>query len=163
MTAASPAAVAGAAPQPIPDAAGEGFATPVALTLTPVSSIQTVGSTFQVAVNVTNGKDIFSVPMQLQFNPSVLQLVNVDAGTFLQKDGQAATVLHRDEGNGTVAVNATLPPQATGVSGSGSVCVLTFKAVSAGDSNISFAKAGAKNSAQVAIAANGNSAVVHVK
>ncbi len=149
--------------QPKADAANEGFATPVALTLTPVSSLQTIGSTFQVAVNVANGKDIFSVPMQLQFNPSVLQLVNVDAGAFLQKDGQSATVLHRDEGNGLVTVNATLPPQAAGVSGSGSVCVLTFKAVAAGDSNIGFVKAGAKNSAQVAIAANGNSAVVHVK
>jgi hypothetical protein len=35
--------------------------------------------------------------------------------------------------------------------------------MAAGDSNISFAKVGAKNSAQVAIAATGSSAVIHVK
>ena len=150
-------------PAPKQDAPNEGFVPPVALSITPVSSNQTIGSTFQVSINLANGTDIFSVPMQLQFNPSVLTLVNVDAGSFLQKDGQSVTVLHRDEGNGTVAINATRPPQASGITGTGNVCVLTFKAVAAGDSNIAFVKAGAKNASQLAIAANGSSAVVHVK
>jgi general secretion pathway protein D len=62
-----------------------------------------------------------------------------------------------------VTIGATRPPQATGVSGAGSVCTLTFKAVAAGDSSISFVKVGAKNSAQLAIAATSMNAVVHVK
>lgn len=139
------------------------FAQPVALTLSPGSSNQAVGSTFQVQVNVVNGQDIFSIPMELAFNPSVLQLVNVDAGDYFQKDGKAATVVHRDEGNGLVTIGATRPPQSSGVNGQGTVCTLTFKASSAGDSNVAFVKVGAKNSAQIAIAANGSSAVVHVK
>lgn len=139
------------------------FAQPVALTLSPGSSNQAIGSTFQVQVNVVNGQDLFSVPMELAFNPSVLQLVNVDAGDYFQRDGKVATVVHRDEGNGLVTIGATRPPQAPGVSGQGTVCTLTFRAASAGDSNIAFVKVGAKNSSQTAVAANGSSAVVHVK
>ena len=142
---------------------GSGFAPPIALTLSPGSSNQAVGSTFQVSVNVVNGQDLFSVPMELAFNPSVLQLVNVDAGGFFQKDGKVATVVHRDDGNGMVTIGTTRPPQSSGVTGQGTVCTLTFRATGPGDSNIAFVKAGGKNSAQLAIAANGSSAVVHVK
>jgi general secretion pathway protein D len=148
---------------PPPDAATGGFAPPVPVSLVPSSAIQTVGSTFQVAVNVQGAQDLISVPMQIQFNPNVLQLQNVDAGSFLSKDGKPATVVHRDDGNGMVTIGATRMPQAPGVSGTGSVCTLTFKAVGAGDSTISFVKVGAKNSAQVAIAATPMNAVVHVK
>ena len=151
------------APVPIPDDPNSGFAAPVSVTLTPPISAQAVGSTFQVAVTVQNGQDIFAMPMQIGFNPSVLQLQNVDAGSFLSKDGKPATVVHRDDGNGTVTIGATRPPQAAGVSGTGSVCTLTFKAVGAGDSPIAFTKVGAKNSGQVALAANPTNAVVHVK
>jgi general secretion pathway protein D len=68
---------------------------PVTLTVVPASANQTVGSTFQVAVMLGNGKDIYSVPMQMQFNPAVLELVNVDAGDFLGRDGQAVAIVHR--------------------------------------------------------------------
>lgn len=148
---------------PPPDEPNSGFAPPVAVALTPSNSAQAIGSTFQVAVNVQNGQDIFAMPMQIQFNPNVLQLQNVDPGAYLSQDGKPATVVHRDDGNGVVTIGATRPPQSAGVSGTGSVCTLTFKAVGAGDSTITFAKVGAKNSAQVAIAANPTNAVVHVK
>jgi general secretion pathway protein D len=148
---------------PVPDSPNDGFAPPVSVALVPANGLQAVGSTFQVAVNVRDGKDLVSVPMQIQFNPNVLQLQNVDAGTYLSKDGKPATVVHRDDGNGMVTIGATRPPQATGVSGTGSVCLLTFKAVAQGDSTISFVKVGAKNSAQLAIAATPTNAVVHVK
>jgi general secretion pathway protein D len=80
-----------------------------------------VGSTFQVAVQISNAVDVFAVPLQVQFNPAVLQLVNVDTGAFLGSDGQAVAMAHRDEGNGLVAMSARRPPNSKGVNGSGSV------------------------------------------
>ena len=139
------------------------FGPSVSVSAVPSSSNQTVGSTFQVAVNLAGGQDIYSVPMQIRFDPHVLQLVNVDAGEFLKRDGHDATVVHRLEDNGTVTIAASRSPGAKGVSGQGSVCVLTFRAAAAGDSSISFDKVGAKNSSQTAISANGTAAVVHVK
>jgi len=50
-----------------------------------------------------------------------------------------------------------------GVNGEGQVCILTFKALAAGDSNIALVKVGAKNSLQGSLPATGSQAVVHVK
>ena len=136
---------------------------PVTFNIQPPSSNQSVGSTFQVAVSLANGTDIYSVPLQLQFNPAVLDLVNVDAGDFLGRDGQAVSLVHRDEGNGLVTISTSRPPGVAGVSGQGSLCVLTFKAKAAGDSNLSLVKVGARNSTQASLPATGSQAVVHVK
>jgi general secretion pathway protein D len=136
---------------------------PVSLSVVPSSSNQSVGSTFQVSVMLGNGRDVFSVPLQLQFNPAVLQLVNVDAGDFLGHDGQAVALVHRDEGNGLVTVSTSRPPNVAGVTGQGSLCTLTFKATAPGDSNLALVKVGARNSAQANLPAVGSQAVVHVK
>lgn len=134
----------------------------VSLSVTPAESTESVGSTFQVAVMLNNGHDIFSVPLQLQYNPAVLQLVNVDAGSFLARDGQAIAVGHRDD-NGVVTVSASRPPNSGGVNGQGSVVTMTFKAIAAGESNLALVKVGALNSAQNNLPATGTQAVVHVK
>jgi general secretion pathway protein D len=122
-----------------------------------------VGSTFQVAVMVSNANDVYSVPLQLQFNPAVLQLVNVDAGDFLGHDGQPVSIVHRDEGNGLVTVATSRPPSSSGLAGQGSIARLTFKAIAGGDSKISLVKVGALNSAQANLPAVGGETVVHVK
>jgi general secretion pathway protein D len=137
--------------------------TPISLSVVPPAAAQNVGSTFQVSVNASNASDLFAVPMQLQFNPAVLQLVNVDAGTLLGRDGQAVSIVHRDEGNGLVTISTSRPPNVQGVSGQGSVATLTFKAVAAGDSSLALVKVGARNSAQANLPAVGSQSVVHVK
>jgi general secretion pathway protein D len=136
---------------------------PVAFSVVPSETSQTVGSTFQVAINLANAHDIFSVPLQLQFNPAILQLVNVDSGEFLSRDSQPVALVHRDEGNGLVTISAERPPNTAGVSGQGSLCTLTFKAIGAGDSSLALVKVGARNSAQANLPAVGSQAVVHVK
>ena len=136
---------------------------PIDLTLVPPTSAQPVGSTFQVAVMLTGAHDVYSVPMQLKFNPSVLQLVNVDSGDLLSRDGQAVSIVHRDEGNGLVTISTSRPPGVAGVNGQGAVAVLTFKATGAGESPLQLVKVGAKSSTQASIPTVGGSAVVHVK
>jgi len=136
---------------------------PVSLTVVPSNANQTVGSTFQVAVTLNNARDVYSVPLQLQFNPAVLQLVNVDAGDLLSRDGQAVAIVHRDEGNGLVTISTSRPPNVAGVNGQGTVATLTFKATAAGDSNLALVKVGARNSVQANLPAVGSQAVVHVK
>lgn len=152
-----------AATTPAPATPAAPAGSPISLSVVPPAGVQNVGSTFQVSVNAADARDLFAVPMQLQFNPAVLQLVNVDAGTLLGRDGQAVSIVHRDEGNGLVTISTSRPPNAQGVSGQGSVATLTFKAVASGDSNLSFVKVGARNSAQANLPAVGSQSVVHVK
>ncbi len=54
----------------------------------------------------------------------------------------AASLVHRED-NGLVAISTTRPPNAAGVSGQGSLCTLTFKAIAAGDSDLTLVKVGA--------------------
>ena len=136
---------------------------PVTLTMIPADSTQTVGSTFRASVYLSNAHDVFSVPVEIQFDPKLLQLVNVDTGGLLGGDGQPVALVHRDEGNGRVAISASRPPGVNGVNGEGQVCILTFKAIAAGDSNIALVKVGAKNSLEASLPAVGSQAVVHVK
>jgi general secretion pathway protein D len=140
-----------------------GSGQPVMLNVVPSAANETVGSTFQVAVTAINAHDLYSVPLQMQFDPRVLQLVNVDAGDLLSRDGLAVALVHRDEGNGAVTISATRPPGAKGVDGQGTLCTLTFKAVAAGDSTLALTRIGAKNSEQVSVTTMGNQGVVHVK
>jgi general secretion pathway protein D len=139
-----------------------GAGAPITLNVAPAESNQSVGSTFQVAVSLANGHDVFSVPVQLQFNPAVLELVNVDAGDFLGRDGQAVALAHRVD-NGLVSISSERPPKTAGVSGQGNLCILTFKAIAPGESNLSLVKVGARNSAQENLPAIGSQAAVHVK
>ncbi len=136
---------------------------PVSFSVVPPTSPQAVGSTFQVAVMLGNAHDVYSVPLQMQYDPKVLQLVNVDSGNFLSRDGQAVALVHRDDGNGLVTISTSRPPNVAGVNGQGSLCTLTFKAIAAGDSNLALVKVGARNSAQANLPAVGSEAVVHVK
>ena len=136
---------------------------PVTLSVVPQVANQAIGSTFQVAVMAANAHDLFSVPMQMQFDPKVLSLVGVDSGELLSRDGQAVALVHRDEGNGLVTISASRPPNSGGVNGQGTVCTLTFKAVAAGDSTLSLVKIGAKDSKQNTVPTVGTQAVVHVK
>ena len=137
--------------------------TPLTLTMMTPTQAQPVGSTFQVAITATNAHDLFAVPLQLQFDPKVLSLVNVDSGELLAKGGQDVVLVHRDEGDGAVTISATRPPGTKGVDGQGTVCTLTFKAIGPGDATLALARIGARDSQQGRIATVGVPGVVHVK
>ena len=142
----------------------------VKLQLAPEISQQKVGSTFQVAVNLSGGMDVFSVPMQVQYDQTKLSLINVDLGdtpgkgvNFLGQDGQAVALVHRDDGSGNVAISASRPPGTHGVTGTGTVCVLTFQAKSPGDAAVVITRPMARNSSQQSLPATGSRAIVQVK
>lgn len=124
---------------------------------------QSVGSTFQVAVSASNAHDLFTVPLQLKFDPKILSLVDVDSGELLNRDGQAVAVVHREEGSGLVAISASRPPKTAGVNGQGTVFTITFKALAAGDSPLTLVKVGAQDSKQVDLPAFSIPGLVHVK
>jgi general secretion pathway protein D len=120
-----------------------------------------VGATFQVPVNLTGGKDVDSVPLQVTYDTSKLTFINADTGDFLGRDGQIVSMAHRED-NGNVVLSLSRPPNVAGVSGDGSLCVLTFVAKSAGDSIVSLSKATARNSQQQALPVTTAGAILHV-
>ncbi|HEX3662431.1 MAG TPA: cohesin domain-containing protein [Acidobacteriaceae bacterium] len=141
---------------------------PATLALNPAQVTAKVGSTFKVLVNLTGGSDVFAVPMSVQYDPSKLSLINVDSDdgqhtNFLGKDGQAVALAHRDDGRGEAAIAVSRPPGTTGVSGSGTVCVLTFQAKAPGDASIAISRPVIRNPQQQVEPATGSQAVVHIQ
>ena len=143
---------------------------PVLLKLQPQQTTVKAGSTFQIKVDLSDGKDVYAVPMRVKYDSKRLSLINVDLTgspnaptSFLGKDGQAVALVHRDDGNGQVEISASRPPGVKGVSGNGTVCVLSFKAKAAGDATIAITRPVIRNSQEQSIPAVGSLAVVHVQ
>lgn len=147
------AAAGAAAPSP----------SPINFVMTPPAASPAVGTNFPVTVALNGAKDVASVPLQIQYDASQLTLINVDSGGLLGKDGQAVALVHRDDGPGLITIAASRPPGAAGVTGSGSVCVLTFQAKQAGQSDLVITRPGALDAAQHPIPASAQNAhiVIH--
>jgi general secretion pathway protein D len=121
-----------------------------------------------MAIDLSGGKDVFSVPLQVHYDASRLSLINVDLPdprkpNFLGKDGQAISLVHRDDGNGNVDIAASRPPGVKGVSGSGTLCVLTFQAKAPGAASVEITRPAVRNSRQQVLPATGSQAIVHVQ
>jgi general secretion pathway protein D len=119
----------------------------------PPSGSQTVGKPFQIPIVLTGGKDVDSVPLNVEYDPAKLSLVNVTSGDLLSRDNQAVALVHRDDGPGIITINAARPPGVAGISGAGVVCALTFQPKTPGESAISLTRGAAINSAQQRISA----------
>ena len=157
-------------PQPNQAATGQPLAPNAAANGTPSflfdpPTIQAVkGNTFAVNLVISGAQNVHSVPVQLNYNPKMLQLVNVSNGGFLSQDGQAVALVHReDETIGQSQITATRPPGAGGVSGQGSVITLTFQAKADGQTPLTITRGGARDPGLQAITVNGAQAAVTVQ
>lgn len=168
----NPAGGAGAVavPQPPPTAASpEPQLTPrgpasANFAFDPPSISQHAGSTFTVNVVLNGVQNVSSVPLELSYDPKLLQVVNVSNGGLLAQDGQIVTVTHReDDSTGVMHVTAARPPGASGVSGQGTVVTLTFMAKGPGQGTLTIARGGARDPAMQALPVNGAAATVTIQ
>lgn len=139
--------------------------TPAASFLFDPPTIQaTKGNTFAVNLLISGAQNVYSIPVQLNYDPKILQLVNVSNGGFLSQDGQAVALVHReDETLGQSQITATRPPGAGGVSGQGAVVTMTFEAKATGQTPLTITRGGARDPGLQSITVNGAQAAVTVQ
>ncbi|MHB8215935.1 MAG: cohesin domain-containing protein [Candidatus Sulfotelmatobacter sp.] len=122
------------------------------------------GNTFVVNLVISGAQNVYSVPVQMNYDPTKLQLVNISNGGFLSQDGQAVAVVHReDETTGTLQITATRPPGAGGVSGQGTVVTMTFQAKASGQTPLTITRGGARDPGLQSITVNGAQASITVQ
>jgi len=130
----------------------------------PATIQATKGNTFAVNLVISGAQNVYSVPVQLNYDPKMLQLVNVSNGGFLSQDGQAVALVHReDETVGQLMITASRPSGAGGVSGQGTVVTMTFQAKGTGQTPLTITRGGALDPGLQAIAVNGAQASVTVQ
>ena len=122
------------------------------------------GDTFAVNLLISGAQNVYSVPVQLNYDPNLLQLVNVSNGSFLSQDGQVVTLVHReDESLGQSQITVSRPSGAGGVSGQGTVVTVTFVAKASGQTPLTITRGGARDPGLQAITVNGAQASVTVQ
>jgi general secretion pathway protein D len=137
---------------------------PATFSFDPASISQVKGSTFAVNVMLSGAQNAFSVPLQITYDPKMLQVVNVSNGGFLSHDGQAVALVHRDDDTtGTLQITATRPPGAGGISGEGTVVTLTFVAKAAGQSALTISRGGVRDPGMLPAPAAGAAMTVTIQ
>jgi general secretion pathway protein D len=149
-------------PSVSPTAASAPIGSPI-VSFDPPTLDQPVGATFAVNVNLTGGQNVSAVPLQIMYNPRVLQLLNVSSGPLLAQDGQTVALVNRDDSlAGILQVTASRPPGVAGITGDGSVFTLTFQARAPGQSTLNINRAVLKNASMQNMPASGSQAIVTV-
>jgi general secretion pathway protein D len=159
-TAPAPAQPQAAAPvQPASQPAGA-----ASFAFDPATLTQAPGSTFAINIMLRGAQNVYSVPLQVSYDPKVLQVVNVSNGGLLSQDGQPVALVHRDDDTtGALQITATRPPGATGISGQGTVVTLTFMAKGSGQTTLTISRGGARDPAMQALPVAGAAATVTVQ
>jgi general secretion pathway protein D len=129
----------GAVPPPPGNAARVVFLPPQAET--------SVQGNVVVTVLLQGGADVASAPLQIQFDPKMLRLNDVTRGDLLAGDGQqpqfTKSILN-DAGTATVQLNRM--PGTPGISGDGTLVVLSFTALNRGTSPVWISNLALRNS-----------------
>jgi general secretion pathway protein D len=122
------------------------------------------GQTTTLGISVDNVADLHSIPMILQFDPTVISVQDVQHGGFLSSGNQEiAIVKGGDESKGQLMIAATREPNTPGVSGSGTLLGLVVKALKPGNTNLSIVQVNAKDSQQKPLALITGEATIQVK
>jgi general secretion pathway protein D len=135
---------------------------PATLRFDPANVTQTVGSTFTVNVVYSGADPIYAVPIQISYDPKVLQLLNISNGGFLAGDGQSVALVHREDPPGMLQASATRPPGAGGIPGEGAVFTLTFVARAPGESPLIITRPGARDASMRMLQVTASPATVNV-
>lgn len=126
----SPSPVAGAPAAPVALPMG----TPVKVSVLP-SAMPAHGGTLTVNVQVENGANLGSVaPLRIKYDADLLRLEDIAPGDIFSKGGGGATStkdIRNDAGEASITISRL--PGAAGVSGPGTLAVLTFTAIGSGE------------------------------
>ena len=135
-----------------------------AVKFVPAQTTAQVAATVTVSLMVDNAADLASTPMQIRFDPKILQLSDVVRGNLLASDGQQVAFsknIMNDTGEATV--NVSRFPTTGGVSGSGSIVTLVFKAIAQGDTVVTVPSLVLRNSQSQPIVTANPALAVSVK
>src|SRR6266853_1048031 len=122
------------------------------------------GQTATLGISVDNVADLYSIPMILQFDPTVISVQDIQHGGFLSSGNQEiAIVKGGDESKGQLMIAATREPNTPGVSGSGTLLGLVVKALKPGATQLSIVQVNAKDSQQKPLPLLTGEATIQVK
>ena len=97
----------------------------------------TTGDELDLTINISSNQKIVSVPFYLRYDPAYMELIKATEGTFMKTDGKSATFMtSNDAAKGRLIVGNSRLGDRDGISGSGDLMSVKFKAKKAGSTKI---------------------------
>ena len=122
------------------------------------------GQSATLGIVVENVKDLFSIPLLLQYDPAIMSVEDVRHGGFLSGGAQEIAIVQRvDKARGQAIISATRQPNTPGVNGSGTLIGIVVRGLAPGNSTISIVQVNARDSQQKPIPLLTGEATVHVE
>lgn len=124
------------------------FAAPIPVSLLPpddtsstigvsISHAVIKGDSFSVSIEVGNINDLAGFQFDVSFDPTVLEVVSIEKGTFLSAtSGTYWLEPGTDNNTGLITDIASARTAKGGANGSGTLAIITFKAIQAGESHV---------------------------
>lgn len=155
----------GALPATAPPVAADSTQKPGArVHFSPSQQDTTQSSSFMVALSLEGGTDVAAAPLQIQFDPKILQLNGVSRGDFFSSDGQQPVFtwnILNESGAATIQLNRL--PGTPGANGSGVLITLNFQAVGKGSTTVTIPNLSVRSSQGQVLATGSPQLVVNVK
>ena len=114
--------------------------------ITPVTKEVSASDEILLEIRVDNVSDLFATPFSITFDTNFLKFDGAAEGTFLNRNNADCTsfLFFNNTAKGRIVIGYTRMGQTSGVSGSGVLMTVKFKAIAKGTANISFSDAYAK-------------------
>lgn len=100
------------------------------------------GSSFTIAINASNVSDMTGYGFDILYDATMIGYVSASEGAFLSQNGTVSTAFNEgleNDNPGKIVIGGTrLNVPLTGVSGSGTLCTLTFNALKSGSTTLVF-------------------------
>jgi len=105
-----------------------------------ISLANAVDDVFTISVSVKEIEDLYGTAFTLTWDPTLMLYLDSSEGGFLRNSGMQTSFIASLEQNypGRLVVGYTILGQSQGVTGSGLVCNVTFKALRQGESSLRF-------------------------
>lgn len=135
--------------QPQAPAAATG---PARILFQPSQATVQVGGRLAIDVTVENASDLYAVPMAIGFDANVVELVEIHHGGLFGGGEEPPALVHRvDSQSGTAIVSIMRGPEATGVSGGGTLVTLVFEGKAPGRSPLTINNIAARNASRALV------------
>jgi general secretion pathway protein D len=134
------------------------------LSISPSLARTRIGREVSIRVEVREGKDVFGAPFYLIYDPNLLEVVQVSQGDFFKKDGKQSAFLQKvDSKAGRIIIGQTRMGKVGGMTGTGTLVKVTFKAVHRGKASLSLDNVDFRNSRLSSLEVHTQPGVIEVK
>ncbi|HLF85740.1 MAG TPA: cohesin domain-containing protein [Nitrospiria bacterium] len=117
------------------------------LYFSPEKTKVSIDNQFRLEVRVSGVQDLFGAPFRISYPTDLLEVIKIEEGDFLKKDGKKTAFLQKvDNKKGEIIIGLTRLGKIMGISGDGVILTLTFIAKKTGSATLTFQKTDLRDS-----------------